>query len=115
MNKCLYIPKEINQEYFFIWKRDEVVFLMLPWLFFFALGGITGFVLTLVITIIVAQLMKQLSSDKPNGYMKHWGRHNLPKQYITAAFSRNEDLEVKQSLFFRGDPFPPAHLRHIAG
>lgn len=114
-NKCLYIPREINQEYVFIWKRDEIIFLMLPWIFFLAIGGILGFMLTLVGTIIIGQMLKQLSLDKPNGYMLHWVKYNVPKQYITATFARNQDLEAKESLLFRGETFPPSHIRHLAG
>lgn len=114
-NKCLYIPREINQEYVLIWKRDEVVFLLLPWIFFFIFGGILGFVLTLVFTIIASQLLKKLSIDKPNGYMLHWIKYNIPRQFVSAAMSKSDDLEVRESLLFRGETFPLTHIRHIAG
>jgi hypothetical protein len=115
MNKCLYIPREINQDYVFIWKRDEIIFLMLPWIFFFILGGLLGFMLTLIGTIVVGQILKQMSLDKPNGYMLHWVKYNIPKQYIAATLSRSDGLEAKESLLFRGDPFPSSHIRHLAG
>ena len=113
--KCLYIPREINEQYLFIWKRDGVIFLMMPWLLFFTIGGIVGFVLTLVVTIIVAQLLKQLSIDKPSGYVVHWVKYNIPKQFVSATLSRNNNLEIKTSMFFRGESFPPSHIRHLAG
>lgn len=115
MSKCLYIPKEVNTEYILLWKRDEIVFLMLPWLLFFVIGGILGLVLTLVCTIVVAQMLKQFSLDKPNGYMLHWIKYNVPRQFVSATFSRSNDLELKESMFFRSETFPPTHIRHIAG
>lgn len=114
-NKCLYIPREINEEYIFIWKRDEILFLMLPWVFLFIFGGILGFTLMLISTIIIFQMLRRLSIDKPSGYMLHWIKYNIPKQFVSATFSRNNDLEVKESLFFRGEAFPPTHIRYIAG
>ena len=113
--KCIYIPREINEEYLFIWKRDGVIFLMLPWLFFFTVGGIVGFALTMLFTIIIAQLLKQLSIDKPSGYVVHWVRYNIPKQFVSATLGRHDKLEIKTSMLFRGESFPPSHLRHIAG
>jgi TraL protein len=114
-NKCLYIPRIINEEYVFIWKRDGLIFLMMPWLLMFAIGGIIGFILTLVVTIVVAQLLKQLSVDKPSGYVIHWVKYNIPKQFVSATLSRKDDLEMKSSMFFRGESFPPSYIRHLAG
>jgi len=113
--KCLYIPRIINENYLFIWKRDGLVFLMLPWLFFFTIGGIVGLTLTLVLTVVLAQVLKQVGADKASGYIIHWIRYNIPKQFVTAILSRKDNLEVKTSMFFRGESFPPSHLRHLAG
>jgi len=100
--KCLYIPREINKTYILLWKQDEAIFLMLPFLFVFIMGGVVGFSLTLISVIVVAGLLKNLSVDKADGYIKHWIWFNMPK-------SR------KQSYIFRGGAFPPAYIRHIAG
>lgn len=114
-NKCLYIPKEINTEYFLLWKRDEVIFLILPWLLAFVIGGILGIMLSLILTIIAAQILKQVGFDKPNGYMMHWLKFNVPKQFLLTLFSKNNDLGGKESMFFRSETFPPTHIRYIAG
>ena len=114
-NKCLYIPREINKEYIFIWTRDTVFFLMLPWVFWVVLQSLLGFMLSLVCSIIMYQLIKQFGTDKPDGYMLHWVKYNVPKHYVSAIFSGNDSLETKESLIFRGDPFPPTHIKHIAG
>ncbi len=113
--KCLVIPKEINQEYVLLWKRDEVGFLIVPWLFCFIPGGMLGFSVTCILLIIVANLLKQLSADKPNGYMLHYLKFNLPKQYIRAIFNRNEDLDEEESLIFQSQAFPSSYIRYIAG
>ena len=114
-NKCLYIPREINTEYILLWKRDEALFLFLPVIFILTLQNLLGFVLALVGIIIMGQILKQLSLDKPSGYMLHWVKYNIPKQYVSSVFSRQDRLELKQSLLFKGDPFPSSHLRHLAG
>ena len=113
--KCLYIPREINEDYILLWKKDEFTVLFLPWIFFFLIGGSVGFMLTLVTIIIAGQLLKQLSIDKPSGYLQHWVKYNIPKQFVTAIFSRRYDIDVKGSLFFKGETFPPSHFRHIEG
>lgn len=113
--KCLYIPREINEQYIMLWKRDEALFLMLPWLFVFILGGWIGFSLTLISTIVVARLLKMLSLDKPSGYLLHWFRFHLPKQFIASIFSNKSKLEAPDSLIFRGGALPPTHIRYIAG
>ncbi|TXI97966.1 MAG: hypothetical protein E6Q32_10945 [Neisseriales bacterium] len=119
--KCLVIPKEINQEYVLLWKRDEVGFLIVPWLFCFMPGGMLGFSLTCILLIIVANLLKQLSVDKPNGYMIHYLKFNFPKQYVNAVissimyFRKVEDLDTKESLIFQSEAFPPSYIRYIAG
>lgn len=113
--KCLVIPKEINQEYVLLWKRDEVGFLIAPWLFCFIPGGMLGFSLTCILLIIVANLLKQLSADKPNGYMIHYLKFNFPKQYVRAIFNRNEDLDEEDSFIFQSEAFPPSYIRYIAG
>ena len=100
--KCLYIPREINKPYVFIWKQDEVVFLMLPFMLFFIVGGLLGFILTLLGLIMIAMFIKNLSLDKPDGYILHWLRFHVPKK-------------VNNSLFRRSVAFPPSHIRHIAG
>ena len=115
MDKCLVIPKYINRDYIMLWERDELIFMMMPFLFAFVPGGYFGWGMTLLSEIFVVNMLKQLGADKPNGYLIHWFKFNLPKQFVTATISRNEDLEVKESLFFKGDPFPPSHIRHIAG
>lgn len=99
--KCLYIPREINKTYILLWKQDEAIFLMLPFLFMVVIGGVFGFILTLISIILVAGLLKNLSVDKPEGYIKHWKLFNTKPR--------------KQSYIFRGGAFPPAHIRHIAG
>lgn len=114
-NKCLVIPREINKNYILIWRQDEIIFLLMPWVFIFVPGGFCGFLIALISTIIVAQALKQLSIDKPNGYMIHWVKYNVPKQFIATIFSKKSDLKQKESLFFRGETFPPTHIRHIAG
>lgn len=100
--KCLYIPREINKPYVFIWKKDEVIFLILPFLLFFIIGGLLGFLLTLIGIIATAIFIKNLSVDKPSGYILHWLRYHIPKK-------------VNNSIFRRNDAFPPTHIRHIAG
>lgn len=114
-DKCLVIPREINQSYFMLWKQDEIIFLLLPWIFSLTLSFFLGVTLSLIGTIIAARVLKKLSIDKPNGYMLHWIRYNMPKQFVTASFKKNHDFEEKQSLFFKDATFPPSHLRHIAG
>lgn len=113
--KVLHIPYEINEQYVLIWKRDEALFLMLPWLFWILLQSFLGFLLSIMATIIIAGILKQFTLNKPSGYMIHWVRYNIPKQYIAASFSGDYNLKDKQSLLFRGGAFPPAYLRHIAG
>ena len=100
--KCLYIPREINKPYVFIWKRDEVIFLMIPMILFFIIGGLLGFVLTLVGLIMIAMFIKNLSVDKPDGYLLHYLRFNIPKK-------------VNTSFFKRSGVFPSSYIRHIAG
>ena len=100
--KCLYIPREINKPYVFIWKRDEVIFLMLPFLLFFIISGLLGLILTLIGIIAIAIFIKNLSVDKPNGYILHWLKYHIP-------------AKVNNSIFRRNNTFPPTHIRHIAG
>lgn len=114
-NRCYYIPKYINQSYVLIWKKDEFFFYVAPLLLCFAPGGYVGWISALVLIIVFARLLKQLGADRRNGYMKHWIRYNMPKQFIAAFIERSENLEGKKSLFFRGETFPPNHIRHIAG
>ncbi len=100
--KCLYIPNEINKPYIFIWKQDEVIFLLLPFLLFFIIGGLVGFLLTLISIIVTAIFIKNLSIDKPSGYILHWLKFHIPKK-------------VNNSIFRRNVAFPPTYIRHIAG
>ncbi len=100
--KCLYIPKEINQNYVLLWRQDEVIFLMMPFIFLFAFGGFFGLIITLTSLVIVAVVIKNIGRDKPSGYMKHWQLFN------------NINLNKKQSLFKKHSAFPPS-FRHIAG
>lgn len=100
--KCLYIPKEINQPYVLIWKRDEILFLLLPFIFMFTIGGLVGFALTLIGIICSAMFIRNFSLDKPNGYLFHWLHYHWP-------------AEAKTSLVFKSGAFPPSNIRHIAG
>ena len=100
--KCLYIPREINKPYVFIWKQDEVIFLMLPVMLFFIVSGVLGLILSLLGLITIAMFIKNLSVDKPDGYILHWLRFHVPSK-------------VNNSLFRRNGTFPPSHIRHIAG
>lgn len=113
--KCLVIPKEINQNYVLIWKRDEIGFLIMPWIFCLIPGGMLGFSITCILLIVSTNLIKQLSADKPNGYMIHYLKYNFPKQYVRAILYRNEDLDDEESLIFQSDALPPSHIRYIAG
>lgn len=114
-NRCYYIPKYINRNYVLIWKKDEFIFYVAPLLLCFAPGGYVGFALAFILIIFFARLLKQLGADRPDGYMKHWIRYNMPKQFIAAFIERSENLEPKKSLISRAETFPPAHIRHIAG
>lgn len=115
MQKCLVIPREINQNYVLMWKQDEVPFLALPWIFLFTIGGFTGFMITALLTIVIAQTLKQFSIDKPNGYVTHWLKFNLPKEFSKSLFSKTPDLDKPQSVWTRKETYPPFYIRHIAG
>lgn len=115
MSKCLYIPREINEQYILLWKRDEASCLMVPWIFTFVLGFPVGLILTLITTIILARILKMLSLDKPSGYLTHWVKFNMPKQFISSIFSKKSKLDAPESLIFRGESLPPPHIRYIAG
>jgi hypothetical protein len=117
--KCYFVPRIINQQFVYMWKQDEVPFLIMPWLFAFVPGGYLGFSMSLITLILALRMLKHLSIDKPNGYMLHWIRFNLPKAFLRVAFSvfgkNMKSLDAEASLFKRAEAFPPAHIRHIAG
>ena len=100
--KCLYIPREINKSYVLIWERDELVFLLLPFMIFFITFTVMGFILSLLGVIIIAMALKNLRVNKPNGYILHWVMYNIPRQ-------------KSYSVFSRANAFPPSNIRHIAG
>jgi hypothetical protein len=114
-DKNYYIPREINQNYVLIWKSDEAVFLFLPWILWLAFPGLLGFFLSLIVTIIVGQGLRQLGHGKPNGYIRHWLEFNVPSVFTRSGFKRNVDLAEKEQLWFRNDTFPPTHIRYIGG
>jgi len=100
--KCLYIPREINQAYILLWKRDEMLFLTLPFIFWITVGGVVGFCITLIGVICSAMFLRNFGVDKPNGYLFHWVWYHKPKK-------------LKNSVLFKGGAFPPSYIRHIAG
>lgn len=119
--RCYYIPRVINQQYLYIWRTDEIPLLLAPILWMPLIGGWSGIFLFLVSEIIAAQMLKYLGADKPNGYMIHWVRFNLPKAFvnfsireITAPKAR-KTLTIKKSLYKRSSALPMAHLRYLAG
>lgn len=90
----------------------------MPFIWFFIFGfGWSGIALFLISIISVSQMLKYLSYDKPNGYMIHWVRFNMPKAFIAFSlkFKGKQTLIEKQSLYKRASVLPPAHFRHIAG
>ena len=113
--KCFYIPSVINEQYFMLWKRDEVIFLMLPAVLFFAIGGLSGFLLAMLGIIVMSMVIKSLGVDRRSGYMMHWLKFNLPEQALKSLFYRKQELDKQSSLFLREKAFPPSHIRHIAG
>lgn len=111
--KCLYIPRYINENYILIWKRDQLLPIFLP--FILSFSGFWGGVLALILAIIISQIMKNVSHNKPNGYLHHWVSFNAPKVFVNGIFSRNMVKNEKDSLFFRRKCLPPSHIRYIAG
>jgi type IV conjugative transfer system protein TraL len=114
-DKNYYIPREINQNYVLIWKRDEAIFLFLPWILWLVFPGILGLILSLIVIIIVGQALRQIGVGKPNGYIRHWLEFNVPGVFTKSGFKKKVKLSEKESLFFRSDTFPPSHIRFIGG
>ncbi len=100
--KCLFIPREINKSYFLLWQRDEIVFLMLPFGIFLLIQNFIGFILTLVVIITNAMILKKIRVDKPRGYILHLVYYYLPRS-------------KKISLLTRDGAFPVSTIRHVAG
>ncbi len=114
-DKNYYIPREINQNYVLIWKADEAIFLFIPWILWLVFPGMVGLFLSLVVTIIVGQGLRQVGIGKPNGYIRHWLEFNVPSVFTRSGFKKQLDLREKESLLFRNDTFPPSHIRYIGG
>ena len=117
-DKSYYIPREFNQNYFLIWKRDEALFLFMPWVLWLVFPGLLGLGLSLILMIVVGQLLRQVGTGRPNGYIKHWLEFNVAKVFTHSSFKNRLVLTQKKSwrdLLVRKDTFPPAHIRYIGG
>lgn len=115
MSKCYYIPREINQQYVMIWKRDEAVCMFAPFGLCFLLPFPYGLIVSLALVIVAARLIKKLGADKPPGYLNHWLRYHLPKEYVASLFSSSVNLTRKKSLIFSNEALPSSYVRYIAG
>lgn len=113
--RTYYIPKVINQNYVFLWNRDEAIFLIFPWIFWLILGGMIGLLVSLIVVIIAGNTMRYVGIGKPRGYIRHWAYFNMPKMFAKSWYRKSMENQVKTSVFFRAETLPPSHIRHIAG
>lgn len=102
MQKCLYIPREINQSYILIWQRDEFICMVLPLGIFFITFSFLGLILSLVGVVFAAMSFKKVKVNRPCGYIRHLILYNFPKN-------------KSNSLYSRSLAFPPSSLRYFAG